>query len=81
MKKYPSRGKLIQNINLGGTAMERKINYEVPSIAKNKHLRQDVLSIEVQEPIIKSKSFKERIIDSIFEDKEVRSALKMLSEV
>lgn len=61
--------------------MERKINYEVPSIAKNKHLRQDVLSIEVQEPIIKSKSFKKRIIDSIFEDKEVRSALKMLSEV
>lgn len=81
MKKYPSRGKLIQNINLGGIAMERKINYEVPSIAKNKHLRQDVLSIEVQEPIIKSRSFKERIIDSIFEDKGVRSALKMLSEV
>lgn len=81
MKKYPSRGKLIQNINLGGIAMERKINYEVPSVAKNKHLRQDVLSIEVQEPIIKSKSFKKRIIDSIFEDKEVRSALKMLSEV
>lgn len=61
--------------------MERKINYEVPSIAKNKHLRQDVLSIEVQEPIIKSRSFKGRIIDSIFEDKGVRSALKMLSEV
>ena len=51
------------------------------SIAKNKHLRQDVLNIEVQEPIIKSKSFKERIVDSIFEDKEVRNALKMLSEV
>lgn len=61
--------------------MEKKINYEVPSIAKNKHLRQDVLNIEVQEPIIKSKSFKERIVDSIFEDKEVRNVLKMLSEV
>ncbi|MCR1897320.1 hypothetical protein NSA02_11020 [Ligilactobacillus murinus] len=61
--------------------MRKNANYEVPSIAKNKHLRQDVLDVGIHEPIVKSNTFKKRIVNSIFEDKEVRSALKMLSKV
>ncbi|WP_172598624.1 hypothetical protein [Ligilactobacillus agilis] len=57
------------------------MKYEVPSIAINKHLKQDILKIETQKVLIKSESFKEKVVDNIFKDKEVRTALKMLSEV
>jgi len=61
--------------------LKKNTHYEIPSIAKNKHLRQDVLDVTIHEPIVKSNTFKKRIVNSIFEDKEVRSALKMLSKV
>ena len=56
-------------------------NYEVPSIAKNKKLRKDILNTEIRGPIVKSNALKKQITDSIFEDKEIRHALEMLSKV
>lgn len=57
------------------------LKYEVPSVAINKHLKQDILKIETQKELVKSESFKEKVVDNIFKDREVRTALKMLSEV
>ncbi len=62
-------------------ALKNNFEYKVPDIAKNKQLKQGVSNLNIHKKITKSNTFKERIINGIFEDREVRSALEMLSKV
>lgn len=57
------------------------MGYSIPSVAKNKHLRQDILDLNINREKIKGNTFEKQVTDSIFENKNIRSVLKKLSKV